>query len=112
VHLARLQAVLNHVHANLAGELTSTRLARHAQVSPAHFSRIFRDATGVSPHQYVLAARLDLARKLLTQSSLPISRIAEESGFSSQSHLTAAFRAAHSVTPAQYRAHVAKPVSG
>jgi len=50
----------------------------------------------------------DLARKLLTQSNLPISRIAEECGFSSQSHLTASFRSAHSVTPALYRAHVRK----
>jgi len=56
----------------------------------------------------VLAARLDLARKLLTQSTLPISRIAEECGFSSQSHLTASFRVAHSTTPAQYRSHVRK----
>ena len=105
VHFSRLQAVLNHVHANLAADLSAARLARRADVSPAHFCRIFRDATGVSPHQYVLAARLDLARKLLTQSTLPISRIAEECGFSSQSHLTASFRAAHSTTPAQYRAH-------
>jgi AraC family transcriptional regulator len=63
---------------------------------------------GVSPHRYVLAARLDLARKLLTQTTFPISRIAEECGFSSQSHLTASFRAAHSTTPAQYRAHTRK----
>ena len=105
VHFSRLQAVLNHVHASLAADLSAARLARRAEVSRAHFCRIFRDATGVSPHQYVLAARLDLARKLLTQSMLPISRIAEECGFSSQSHLTATFRAAHSTTPAQYRAH-------
>lgn len=105
VHFSRLQAVLNHVHANLAADLSAARLAQRAEVSQAHFFRIFRDATGVSPHQYVLAARLDLARKLLTQSMLPLSRIAEECGFSSQSHLTASFRAAHSATPARYRAH-------
>ncbi len=112
VHFARLQAVLNHVHTNLAGDLTTARLAKRAGVSSAHFSRIFRDATGASPHQYVLTARLELARKLLTQSNLPISRIAEESGFSSQSHLTASFRAVHSTTPAQYRAHVRRTGPG
>jgi AraC family transcriptional regulator len=105
VHFSRLQAVLNHVHANLAADLSAARLAQRAEVSPAHFCRIFREAMGVPPHQYVLAARLDFARKLLTQSMLPISRIAEECGFSSQSHLTASFRTAHSTTPAQYRAH-------
>jgi AraC family transcriptional regulator len=106
VHFSRLQAVLNHVHANPAADLSAARLAARAGVSLAHFSRIFRDAMGVPPHKYILAARLDLARKLLTQSSMPISRIAEECGFSSQSHLTASFRSAHSVTPAQYRTHV------
>lgn len=105
VHFSRLQAVLNFIHDSLAGDLSAESLAGLADVSVAHFSRIFRDATGVSPHRYVLSARLDLARKLLTQSTLPISRIAEECGFSSQSHLTASFRAAHSTTPAQYRTH-------
>jgi AraC family transcriptional regulator len=105
VHFFRLQAVLNFVHDNPTRNLSVSKLASLAEVSQAHFCRIFRDAMGVPPHRYVLAARLDLARKLLTQSSLPISRIAEESGFSSQSHLTACFRSAHSTTPAQYRAN-------
>ena len=106
VHFARLQAALNFIHGNLAGDLSAANLAARAEVSLAHFGRVFRDATGVSPHRYVLAARLDLARKLLTQSTMPISRVAQECGFSSQSHLTASFRAAHSTTPARYRAHV------
>lgn len=106
VHFARLQQVINFVHANPAADLSAARLARRADVSLAHFVRIFRDATGATPHRYVLSARLDLARKLLTQSTLPISRVAQECGFSSQSHLTACFRAAHSTTPAKYRAHV------
>jgi AraC family transcriptional regulator len=106
VHFSRLQAVLNHVHDNLAGDLSAARLAALADVSLAHFSRIFRDAMGVPPHRYVLAARLDFARKLLSQSTWPISRVAEECGFSSQSHMTASFRSAHSVTPAEYRAQV------
>ncbi len=103
VHFSRLQAVLNFVHDNPAGDLSVFNLAARADVSQAHFCRIFRNAMGVPPHRYVLSTRLDLARKLLTQSSLPISRVAEESGFSSQSHLTACFRSAHSTTPAQYR---------
>ena len=109
VHFSRLQAVLNHIHGNLGGDLSAAKLAARADVSLAHFSRIFLGATGVPPHRYVLAVRLDLARKLLAQSTLPISRIAEECGFSSQSHLTSSFRSAHSATPAQYRAHIGAP---
>jgi AraC family transcriptional regulator len=106
VHFSRLQGVLGYIHENLAGDLSAANLADRAELSLAHFSRIFRDAMGVPPHRYVLSARLDLARKLLTQSTLPISRVAEECGFSSQSHLTARFRSTHSATPAPYRAHV------
>ncbi|HSQ69714.1 MAG TPA: AraC family transcriptional regulator [Steroidobacteraceae bacterium] len=108
VHFARLQSVLNHIHNNPAADLSAARLAARAEVSLAHFCRIFRDAMGVPPHRYVLSARLDLARKLLGQSTLPISRIAEECGFSSQSHLTASFRAAHATTPLKYREQLQK----
>ncbi len=103
VHFARLQKVLNYVHQNLAEELTAVVLAQKAGVSLAHFRRIFEEATGIPPHRYILSARLEKARTLLTMTRLPISGIAHECGFSSQSHLTACFRAAHAVTPANYR---------
>jgi AraC family transcriptional regulator len=53
----------------------------------------------MAPHDYVLAARLEQARKLLPLSELPIARTAADSGFASQSHFTAQFREAHAVTP-------------
>lgn len=103
-HYARLQRVLNHLPKHLSDPLDATSLARLADVSVAHFRRMFQEATGLPPHRYVLSLRLERARVLLTQSSLPIARIAQECGFASQSHLTAAFRAAHAATPAQFRA--------
>ncbi|WP_105101780.1 helix-turn-helix domain-containing protein [Microbulbifer pacificus] len=106
-HFSRLQAVLNHIHQNLAGDLSADALALRAGVSQAHFRRLFQDAVGMAPHRYVLAARLEQARKLLSLSEMPIASIAQECGFSSQSHLTASFRAAHAVTPAQFRARLA-----
>jgi AraC family transcriptional regulator len=100
---ARLQPVLNYIHEHLADDLGTTLLASQAGVSLVHFRRIFEDATGMPPHRYIVSARLEQARKLLTQSSLPIAHIADECGFSSQSHLTAAFKTAHATTPANYR---------
>jgi len=105
-HFGRLQAVLGHIHENLSEDLSLEVLARQAQVSEVHFRRLFQEATGAPPHRYVVAARLELARRLLTQTPLPIARIAAECGFSSQSHLTERFRCAHAATPAEYRAHV------
>jgi AraC family transcriptional regulator len=105
IHFPRIQTVLHFLHNNLSGDLPVSALAARANVSLAHFSRIFRDAMGIAPHHYVRAARLDFARRLLTQSTLPISRIAQACGFSSQSHLTSAFRSVNAMTPADYRAH-------
>lgn len=107
VHFFRLQAVLNHIHAHVAEELPTPALAHIADVSLAHFKRIFEDAMGMPPHRYIMHIRLELARRLLTVSSMPLARIAQECGFSSQSHLTASFRAAHAVTPARYRVALA-----
>jgi AraC family transcriptional regulator len=105
---SRLQLVLNYVHANLAGDLSVKNLAGIAGVDVSYFRKIFHDATGAAPHDYVLSARLEHARKLLTMSALPIIQIAEDCGFANQSHLTARFRAAHAITPAKFRREVAR----
>ncbi|SDU09420.1 AraC family transcriptional regulator [Pseudomonas pohangensis] len=103
VHFQRLQKVLPYIREHLAEDLSAQQLAGLAGVSIAHFRRLFHEALGVPVHSYVMAARLEQARKFLATTSQPISRIAEDCGFSSQSHFTACFRAAHAATPAQYR---------
>jgi AraC family transcriptional regulator len=110
-HYSRLQAVLNHIHGHLDQNLSLEVLAAKAGVSRAHFRRLFHDATGIAPHRYVLAARLEQARKLLSMSALPLAQIAEECGFANQSHFTASFRAVHAVTPARFRASIAARAS-
>ncbi len=106
-HFSRLQAVLNLIHQNLASDLRLDVLASCAGVSQPHFRRLFQEAVGMTTHRYVLAARLEQARKLLSLSEMPIVQIAQECGFSSQSHLTASFRAVHAVTPAEFRTRLA-----
>jgi len=112
IHFGRLQAVLGYIHDHLSDDLSAQILAKKAEVSEVHFRRVFQDAMGAPPHRYILAARLEQARKLLTMTALPISRIAEDCGFSSQSHLTERFRTAHAATPAEYRAHVHRAKTG
>ena len=102
-HFSRLQKVLRHINAHLAESLPNDRLANLAGVSESHFRRMFIDATGLPPHRYVRGRRLAQARKLLIMSELPISMIADECGFYSQSHLTKCFQASHAVSPAAYR---------
>lgn len=106
IHFARLQAVLNHINEHLGGELSVETLAAVAEVSTAHFRRLFQLAMGMPPHRYIMSTRLEQGRKWLSMSSMPIAQIAQECGFSSQSHFTACFRAAHAVTPAAFRARL------
>lgn len=104
IQLARLQTVLAFIREHLGQELSISTLAAQAGVSPAHFRRLFQRAMGMPPHRYVMNVRLEHARNLLMQTDLPVLHVALECGFSSQSHLTAAFKAAHATTPAEYRA--------
>lgn len=87
----------------LGTPLPLDELAQRARLSRSAFTRAFRAATGISPHRYLTERRLALAQRLLRTTGLPIAFIAQETGFSSQSHLTTIFRAATNCTPAEYR---------
>ncbi|MFM0339923.1 helix-turn-helix domain-containing protein [Paraburkholderia fungorum] len=106
IHFSRLLAVFGYIREHLTDDLSTQVLADCAKVSRAHFCRLFQEVTGGPPHRYVLAARLEQARTMLTTSNQPIGRIAQDCGFSSQSHFTSSFRRAHGTTPAQFRAHL------
>jgi AraC family transcriptional regulator len=69
------------------------------RLSPHHFSRVFKRVTGLSPHQYVLSQRIQLARQLLTETKLSIAEVAHDVGFYDQSHFTYHFKRLVGVTP-------------
>jgi transcriptional regulator GlxA family with amidase domain len=78
-------------------------LARHAKVSSRTLIRMWRQETGVTPHQWLLAARVDHARELLEVTDLGIEQIASQSGLGTGTNLRARFREALGVTPTAYR---------
>lgn len=84
-------------------DITLAELARECNVSISHFTRAFRHSTGMSPHQWLLARRISKARSLIAGTTLTMSEIALECGFSNQSHLSAAFSASLGLSPRQYR---------
>ena len=100
----RLRLVVDYIHANLAQPITLWQLANLAGVSVRHFERAFRQATGTPPHAYVLQKRLAFARELLLgEPVLSIEEIATRTGFSSSSHLAAAFRRQTGLSPSTFR---------
>jgi AraC family transcriptional regulator len=99
----RVHQVMNTVLQNPGDPHTVESLAAQASVTPSHFCRIFKRATGVSPHQYVMKTRFDRAQQLLVQSDTRIALIAESLGFTSQSHFSRAFRQVTGQTPVEFR---------
>lgn len=99
----RLRRVLDHIEANLEGDLRIEQLAAVACLSRFHFSRAFKAAVGRSPHQYVSARRLELAKMLLVRDDRPLADIALALDFSCQANFTRAFAHATGQTPGHYR---------
>lgn len=87
----------------LAEPLTLAQIAAEAHLSVYHFIRVFRAATGETPHRYLTRLRIEHARRLLAGSTLTIGQIAERSGFSSPGSLSAAFLGQVGVRPSVYR---------
>jgi AraC-like DNA-binding protein len=103
----RLNRVQDYIEAHLDDRLTLTELAGVACLSPYHFSRSFKQATGVGPQRYVIQRRLERVKTLLRRTNQPLALIAQEAGFADQSHLTSIFRRETGVTPGRYRAALA-----
>lgn len=99
----RLRRVIDRMATDLSDDLSLDTLARESGYSRAHFLRMFRAATGNTPHRYLKEMRLEFARDRLATSADPIAEIALSAGFSSQSHLTTLFHARFGVTPAEFR---------
>jgi AraC family transcriptional regulator len=100
---AQLRRVDELIAEGMASGPTLGELADAAGYSRAHFVRLFRRATGTSPHRYVLARRLAQARELIVTSSQPLAEVASATGFASQSHLTGAFVRCYGCTPGDAR---------
>jgi AraC-like DNA-binding protein len=78
-------------------------LARAAHVSASHLTRLFRRSLGSSPHDYLVRTRITAAKRLLTETDLPIGRIAEQVGFASESAFSYRFSQASGISPRAYR---------
>jgi AraC family transcriptional regulator len=98
-----VQAARDYVEAHLADDLPLVDVAAAAGIAPHRLTRAFREQLGTTPHQYVIARRVERAASALRSSTTPIAIVAAECGFASQSHLTTAFRQRYGTTPAAYR---------
>lgn len=98
------RAVRDYVDAHLSENITLDDLAGSVALSRFHFARMFRQAMGTSPHEFVLQQRLARARGLLSHTDAPLLGIAASCGFADQSHMNRVFRKRVGQTPGQFRA--------
>lgn len=89
--------------ANIAGNLRLEELATLCGLSRSHFARAFKRSTGLPPHRWLLARRVEAARALLLTSALTLEQIAHRCGFADQSHLSRVFTAFVGTAPGEWR---------
>jgi transcriptional regulator GlxA family with amidase domain len=84
-------------------------LANHARMSRRNFTRRFAEVTGTTPARWVMARRLDEARRLLETTAWPVARIAATCGFNSVVTFRQNFVGAYATTPTSYRQRFSLP---
>lgn len=98
--------IVDYMMAHIDEAITQEALAALLDLSPFHFNRAFKLATGAAPHQHLLSLRVAKAQDMLKDPSESLADIAYACGFSSQQHMTNTFTKHLSITPGRYRKSV------
>jgi AraC family transcriptional regulator len=100
----KLRMLIEYIMENLEGSMTLEQMAAVVSLSPYHFARQFKAATGLPPHEYVIARRVERAQHLLrADGELGMVEVARRVGFSDQRHFSFHFKRIAGVTPGQFR---------
>ena len=103
----RLNRVLEYIRANTGEDLKLSALAELANMSPHYFCELFKQSTGLSPHRYVLRAKIECAKEYLSDLRVNVFEASVLTGFADQSYFTKVFRRLVGVTPTEFRARMA-----
>jgi AraC family transcriptional regulator len=95
----KLVRAVEYIQDQLDTDLTVSGIAQAVYMSPYHFTRLFKESTGQTPHQYVVDARVKKAKELLTTGKFTISEAAHQVGFVDQSHLSRHFKRVFGLPP-------------
>jgi AraC family transcriptional regulator len=88
---------------HMAEDFNLDQLAAQAGVSKFYFTRLFKNAMGVSPSRYLLTLRMDEARRLLRETKRSVVDIALDVGYANPSHFARFFRRETGLSPSDYR---------
>jgi AraC-like DNA-binding protein len=102
----RLIRARDYIHSCYSQEITIEDLAGVACMNTFYFLRQFRNAFGVTPHRFLTLRRMEVAASLLRSTSLPVSEVCIDSGFSDLSSFAKLFRRHYGISPAAFRMYV------
>jgi len=103
-----LEQATDYINDNLSRKLTLAEVAGVTHMSPDHFARTFKAATGLSPHQYVIHRRVERVKSLLSDTDLNLAEIARAVGFANHSHLSSHVRRLLGVSPGALRREITR----
>jgi len=99
----KLKQAIEYIQEHLGENLSLNDIANELGMSQYYFCRLFKQSTGMSPHQYLIRQRVERAKRLLQQPERSIASIAAECGFANQSHFARYFRQHTGMNPNQFR---------
>ncbi|WP_439370338.1 helix-turn-helix domain-containing protein [Bradyrhizobium sp. PMVTL-01] len=98
-----VRRIREYVDAHIDQSISVKGLAEIASLSVCYFVRAFKKSVGITPHEYLMQRRVDLAMSLLSATEMPLAEIAAAAGFVDQSHCSRRFRRSVGMSPRDYR---------
>lgn len=102
-HIRQATALMQYIDAHCSEKLSLPELGEVVHMNPAYLSHIFRETTGFSLWDYIIARRIELAKQLLISTNRKILDIAFECGFQNSANFNKSFRKQTGITPSEYR---------